>query len=362
MDAAVMDMRKNAQRSAADNQSAARTLLEEGEDGTDLDFREAPEFLQSLPGHIKTAAKINQSQTVTEAVAKLLAKAAKRPWEEIRCELHKCFEKTEQIKTAKVLKEKFTAFTDDLLELRYSDFVTAEMVCETLQNVLAKFQPLCHKVVAAESKANEEQEKISAMIAIVWDELPKLVSKQELMDMDSGGSQNGKGKGKGTGKGNGKGGKGKGKGGGRGMRVDDMLNKESGDPSGDWRDRKPLCWQFAAHGKCGYGANCRFKHEQVEAEGTAARRAEAAGDDGCNEELELLRRFYIKHSGGSTGGDTKEVAVARRLSRPDRLKQAMIERNAKHKLKLQAAWKATKKAPTYRMRRSRASASHVRVH
>merc|ERR1711924_450296 len=92
--------------------------------------------------------------------------------------------------------------------------------------------------------ANEEQEKISAMIAIVWDELPKLVSKQELMDMDSGGSQNGKGKGKGTGKGNGKGGKGKGKGGGRGMRVDDMLNKESGDTSGDWRDRKPLSFPF----------------------------------------------------------------------------------------------------------------------
>ena len=130
------------------------------------------------------------------------------------------------------------------------------------------------------------------------------------------------------------------------MRIDDMLNKENGGPSGEGRDRKQACWQFAAHGKCGYGANCRFKHEQVEAEGNAARRAEAASEDGRDEELELLRRFYIKHSGG---GDTKEVAVARRLSRPDRLKQAMIERNAKHKLKLQAAWKATKKAPTYRM-------------
>ena len=80
-----------------------------------------------------------------------------RPWEEIRCELHKCFEKTEQIKTARMLKEKFATFNDDLQELRYSDFVTAEMVCETLQNVLAKFQPLCHKIVAAESQGEEDQ-------------------------------------------------------------------------------------------------------------------------------------------------------------------------------------------------------------
>ena len=57
-------------------------------------------------------------------------------------------------------------------ELRYSDFVTAEMVCETMQNVLAKFQPLCHKIVAAASKGEEDQDKISAMIAMVWDEMP----------------------------------------------------------------------------------------------------------------------------------------------------------------------------------------------
>ena len=188
LDKAVMDMRKNAHRSAAEQRAEAREILAKGEDGTDLDFREAGEFLQSLPGHIKTAAKINQAQTVTEAVSKLLAKAAKRPWEEIRCELHKCFEKTEQVKTAKMLKEKFATFNDDLQELRYSDFVTAEMVCETLQNVLAKFQPLCHKIVAAGSQGEEDQDKISAMIAMVWNEMPKLISKQELMDMDSGGS------------------------------------------------------------------------------------------------------------------------------------------------------------------------------
>ena len=209
LDEAVMDMRKNAQRSAAENRAEARDILARGADGTDLDFREAPEFLQSLPGHIKTAARINQSQTVTEAVSRLLAKAAKRPWEELRCELHKCFEKTKAVESAKTLKEKFTTFNDDLGELRFSDFVTAEMVCETLQNVLAKFQPLCHKVVAAESKATEEQEKISAMIAVVWDEMPKLISKQELMDMDSGGSpySSSSGKGRGAGKGAGKGGK-----------------------------------------------------------------------------------------------------------------------------------------------------------
>ena len=101
-------------------------------------------------------------------------------------------------------------------------------------------QPLCHKVVAAQGKATEEQEKISAMIAVVWDEMPKLISKQELMDMDSGGSPP-SGKGKGAGKGAGKGGKGKGKGGARGMRVDDMINKENGGPSGEGRDRKQTC-------------------------------------------------------------------------------------------------------------------------
>ena len=34
------------------------------------------------------------------------------------------------------------------------------------------------------------------------------------------------------------------------------------------------------------------------------------------------------------------------------MKQAMTERNAKLKLKLQAAWKAKKKAPTYKMQES----------
>ena len=47
----------------------------------------------------------------------------------------------------------------------------------------------------------------------------------------------------------------------------------------------------------GYGKDCRYRHEQTEAEGTAARRAESASGDGQDEELELLRRFYIKHSG-----------------------------------------------------------------
>ena len=61
LDKAVMVMRKNAHRSAAEQRAAARDMLADGEDGTDLDFREAGEFLQSLPGHIKTAAKINQS-------------------------------------------------------------------------------------------------------------------------------------------------------------------------------------------------------------------------------------------------------------------------------------------------------------
>ena len=64
LDKAVMDMRKNAHRSAAEQQAAAREILADGEGGTDLDFREVGEFLQSLPGHIKTAAKINQSQII----------------------------------------------------------------------------------------------------------------------------------------------------------------------------------------------------------------------------------------------------------------------------------------------------------
>ena len=172
---------------------------------------------------------------------------------------------------------------------------------------------------------------------MVWNEMPtrKLISKQELMDMDSGGSTGsspyGKGKGKGAGKGAGKGGKGRGRGGAaRGNRVEDWLNK------GD-EDRKPICWQFSAHGRCDYGKDCRFRHEQGEAEGTAARRAASVSGDEQEEELELLRKFYIQHT-TSEGGNNNEVAVARRLSRPDRMKQAMIERNAKLKLKLQAAY------------------------
>ena len=192
------------------------------------------------------------------------------------------------------------------------------MVCETLQNVLAKFQPLCHKIVAAEAQGEEDQDKISAMIAMVWDEMPKLISKQELMDMDSGGSTGsspyGKGKGKGAGKGAGKGGKGRGRGGAaRGNRVEDMLNRDDEDPNGEGRDRRQLFWQFSAQGRCGYGKDCRFRHEHTEAEGTAARRAASASGDEQEEELELLRKFYIQHT-TPEGGNNNEVAVARRLS------------------------------------------------
>ena len=62
LDKAVMDMRKTAHLTAAEQRAAARETLADGVDGVNLDFTEVGEFLQSLPGHVKTAAKINQAQ------------------------------------------------------------------------------------------------------------------------------------------------------------------------------------------------------------------------------------------------------------------------------------------------------------
>ena len=107
---------------------------------------ELAELTQEVSDQIGTDSMLDKAETVVEAVARLVAYAVNKSFEEMRLDIHKCIEQPGFINSGYYIKSDFEKWTDRLTEVRYSDLVSDEMVWEAMSHLLQKFQPLVHKI------------------------------------------------------------------------------------------------------------------------------------------------------------------------------------------------------------------------
>ena len=81
--------------------------------------------------------------------------------------MYKCIENPGVISSGYFIKNDFDDWEDNLTEIRYSDMVTDEMVMESMQHLLQKFQPLCQKLRDAWKDAEGKQTKIGRMVKVI---------------------------------------------------------------------------------------------------------------------------------------------------------------------------------------------------
>ena len=278
--AGLFDALTAVRKNAGENKERLMEIADEYVIDQTLNETELTEFLQEISDEVLAEAGLSQAKTIVEAAAMLVVNSTTKTFEQLRLKMYKCLEKPGFVSTGYFLKNDFDAWEDNLTEIRYSDLVTDESIMEALQHFLQKFQPLVYKMRDAWKAGKGKQDKIDAMLKVVRKEIPKLEAKAELE------RNSGQGKGKGKGKGKGMSGK---------TVVEEFTIQEGVAPKGKGSKggkggKRTICWNYQTTGKCNYGEDCKFVHEE---KGKAVRKALTESE---YEELLRLREKYSKTS------------------------------------------------------------------
>ena len=83
------------------------------------------------------------------------------------------------IKSGYHLRKDFEDWVRNVFEVRYTPYISAETVMESMMTMLVKLQPLVHEVIAAYRINDDSQASIDNMIKVVREQVPKLESKGE---------------------------------------------------------------------------------------------------------------------------------------------------------------------------------------
>ena len=78
------------------------------------------------------------------------------------------------------IRQDFEKWEEEFTELRYTQYCTAEMALEALQEKLQRFQPLCFKIRDAWKDSKGEQTKMDKMIKVIREDIPKLEGKAKM--------------------------------------------------------------------------------------------------------------------------------------------------------------------------------------
>ena len=137
------------------------------------DRDECSDFLKSVSSEIQGQCGIGRSRSIIEAVARMLRKCSTKSFEECREDIRYVSESVWIIKSGHHLRKDFEDWVKKVFEVRYTPFISAETILESMMTMLVNFQPLVHKLIEAYKIHGDSQASIDNMIKVVREHIPK---------------------------------------------------------------------------------------------------------------------------------------------------------------------------------------------
>ena len=224
------------------------------------DYNFVEELKEMVPAQMWKDAKGDTCDSATALLLAMQQNVVNKPWEVLRPIMWATVSTPAVIKVANGLTPIFKTWTEDIEEVRYTDFCDTQMLFEAMMEMFQKFQPMVHMLSASWIQMEQQDNAaLDDLIQIAWKKIEVLEARKTAAEQTVP-QQTGKGKGKGKGKGTSSKGK--------GSKFDDdddeesSMAKRTGRGSRSSFNRKAyICFDFRDKGHCRFGDNCQYSHD-----------------------------------------------------------------------------------------------------